>query len=364
MPMRSTAWPLQANPSQSRCRPDGSFNVRVGSANATITAKSAIQLVFVVPSGIACGAIALESASQAAVAGGSVVVGSGCVATVAASSSRRCCPRVRAMRACASFQARNVGPHVRRRVTDGSAGPARAPDRLQRRCDPGHDDDGRPTTLTGRQWRHRAGRVRYSEAQSFNVELPGTWVRSDFRCASKWIRCASWVHRSVVDATPAVGLGSAHGDRAGPRSSRAALCRRCRPPGSARRDLARFPIPAANITVTVRQPYTLTSVVDGLDTSTEWQNALSELNQLRAMEAGSNTRFYFGFVRRSGGGIAGIGYVPGRTALGWDSSTGWQRTMSHELGHNLSRPHAPCGGVAAPGSELSVCRWSAKCKLR
>jgi hypothetical protein len=67
------------------------------------------------------------------------------------------------------------------------------------------------------------------------------------------------------------------------------------------------------------------------------------------METGSNaTRFYFGVVRRSGGGIAGIGYVPGRTALGWDSSAQWARTMSHELGHNLSRPHAPCGGVASP----------------
>jgi len=63
--------------------------------------------------------------------------------------------------------------------------------------------------------------------------------------------------------------------------------------------------------------------------------------------AGNAYRYYFGFVRRSGGSTAGIGYVPGRVALGWDSSTGWPRTMSHELGHNFGRPHAPCGGVAS-----------------
>jgi hypothetical protein len=64
--------------------------------------------------------------------------------------------------------------------------------------------------------------------------------------------------------------------------------------------------------------------------------------------SGNTTRFYFGFVQRAGGSVAGIGYVPGFAAVGWDASGQWQRTMSHELGHNLSRPHAPCGGPANP----------------
>ena len=112
----------------------------------------------------------------------------------------------------------------------------------------------------------------------------------------------------------------------------------------------RFPIPRANIAVTTRVAYTLTSVADGLDVDTEWSSALNELRQLRLMEvgAGNATRFYFGVVRRSGGGVAGIGYVPGYAAIGWDSATQWPRTMSHELGHNFSRPHAPCGGPANP----------------
>jgi hypothetical protein len=99
----------------------------------------------------------------------------------------------------------------------------------------------------------------------------------------------------------------------------------------------------------VRQQHMLTSVTDGLDTQTEWSSALSEIRTLRAAENPGNAyRYYFGFVRRSGGSVAGIGYVPGNTALGWDSATGWSRTTTHELGHNFGRLHAPCGGVASP----------------
>jgi hypothetical protein len=77
----------------------------------------------------------------------------------------------------------------------------------------------------------------------------------------------------------------------------------------------RFPIPRSSITVSVRQQHVLTSVTDGLDTQTEWSSALSELRTLRMAENPNNAyRYYFGFVRRSGGGVAGIGYVPGNTA--------------------------------------------------
>lgn len=323
--------------------------VRVGSANATITAKSTTQLVFVVPSGIACGPIALESASQAAVAGGSVVVGSGCVATAGGVEFA---------------QVLSQGPSdARLRLIPGKetwvrvyvvASQTGVPAPLVRLT--GYNGAAilgtvtmsGPTTLPVVSGAVVPDAVRYSEAQSFNVELPATWVRSGFSVRVEVDPMRQLGAPIVVDATPAVGVGSRMEVVLVPVVSGGFVP--TMPSAAAVRDeiSRRFPIPAANITVTLRQPYTLTSVADGLDTSTEWQNALSELNQLRAMEAGSNTRFYFGVVRRSGGGIAGIGYVPGRTALGWDSTAGWQRTMSHELGHNLSRPHAPCGGVASP----------------
>jgi hypothetical protein len=191
--------------------------------------------------------------------------------------------------------------------------------------------------------------VRYSEAQSFNVELPATWVRSGLSVRVEVDPLRQLGAPVVVDATPTVGPGTrmelvlvpvVSGGYAPTMPSAAAVHDEIS---------RRFPIAAANITVTVRAPYALGSVTDGLDTSSEWGSALGEVNTLRSMEAGSNNRrFYYGVVRRSGGGVAGIGYVPGRTALGWDNAMGWQRTMSHELGHNFSRPHAPCGGVASP----------------
>jgi len=323
--------------------------VRVGSANATINAKSATQLVFVVPAGIACGPIALESVSQAAVAGGSVVVGSGCVATIGGVEFA---------------QVLSQGPSdARLRLVPGKetwvrmyvvASQTGVPAPLVRLT--GYNGAAilgtvtmaGPTTLPVVSGTVVPDTVRYSEAQSFNVELPATWIRSGLSVRVEVDPMRQLGAPIIVDATPAVGLGSRMEIVLVPVVSGGFVP--TMPTAAAVRDeiSRRFPIPAANVTVTVRQPYTLTSVADGLDTSTEWQNALSELNQLRAMEAGSNTRFYFGVVRRSGGGIAGIGYVPGRTALGWDSTAGWQRTMSHELGHNLSRPHAPCGGVASP----------------
>jgi len=55
-------------------------------------------------------------------------------------------------------------------------------------------------------------------------------------------------------------------------------------------------------------------------------------------------------------GTAGIGYVnntgsslPSLSALGWDASrSAWPSIMTHEMGHNFSRQHAPCGGAAGP----------------
>ena len=153
----------------------------------------------------------------------------------------------------------------------------------------------------------------------------------------------------VVDATPALGTGTRIEIVLVPLVSGGFAPTMPTPAQVLDEITRRFPIPRANIGVTARAAYTLTSVTDGLDTQTDWSNALVELNQLRSMEVGNNpTRFYFGFVRRSGGGIAGIGYVPGRAALGWDAASQWVRTMSHEIGHNLSRPHAPCGNVASP----------------
>lgn len=324
--------------------------VRVGSTAATIVTKAATQLVFTAPGSLACGAITLESASQPSVAGGSLVVGAGCVATVAGvefaqvlsqgptDTRLRLVPgkETWARAFVVSAQANVPAPLVRLTGYNGAA-------------ILGTVDMAGPAMLPVASGATAPDSVRYNEAQSFNVELPAAWVRSGLSVRVEVDPLRQLGAPVVVDATPSVGVNTRIEVVLVPVVSGSFVP--TMPTVDAVRDeiTRRFPIPRANITVTVRPSYTLTSTTDGLDTSSEWTNALIELNQLRSMEAGSNaTRFYFGVVRRSGGGIAGIGYVPGRTALGWDSTTQWARTMSHEMGHNLSRPHAPCGGVANP----------------
>jgi IPT/TIG domain len=323
--------------------------VRVASLAATITSKSATQLVFTVPAGPACATIMLDSASQPPVAGGSIVVGVGCVATVAGvefaqvlsqgpSDTRlRLVPgkETWARAFVVSSQSNVPAPLVR---LTGYSGAAVL----------GTLDMAGPSVLPVVSGNTVPDSLRYDEAQSFNVELPAAWVRAGLSVRVEADPLKTYGAPVVVDAAPALGSATrvevllvplvSGGFVPTPPTTAAVLDEITR----------RFPIPRANITVTMRQSYTLTSVTNGLDADTEWQNALVELNQLRAMENAPANRLYFGIVRRSGGGIAGIGYVPGRSAIGWDSATQWPRTMSHELGHNFSRPHAPCGGVASP----------------
>jgi hypothetical protein len=70
------------------------------------------------------------------------------------------------------------------------------------------------------------------------------------------------------------------------------------------------------------------------------------VDALRAADGSS--RYYFGVVNPSySSGIAGVGYVRGKTALGWDRS-GADWVAAHEWGHNWGRDHSPCGGAGGP----------------
>lgn len=99
----------------------------------------------------------------------------------------------------------------------------------------------------------------------------------------------------------------------------------------------------------VRLPYT--TALDTLrsnDSNNAWTALLSELNVLRVAEG--SDRHYYGVVRTLyTSGIAGYGYVGGRTAVGWDRS-GASWVAAHEWGHNFGRRHAPCGVTNPDGS--------------
>ncbi len=324
--------------------------VTVRGVAAPLVSKTATQLVFTVPAGVACGAINLQSASQPAVPGGSVVVGNGCVASLAGIEfgqvlsqtttdvRQRLVPGketwVRAY--VVSEQAGQASPSV---VLTGYSGPTIL----------GTLAMTGPSTLPASAGGVVTDALRYDETQSFNVELPPSWVASALSVRIEVDREQRLGPTSTQDATPVVGTPTKIDIVLVPLVSGTFVPTVPTPAAVLDELTRRFPIPRSRITVSTRASYTLTSVTDGLDTQTEWSSAVNELRQLRDAENPSNPyRYYFGFVKRSGGSIAGIGYIGYPTAVGWDAAGGWQRTMSHELGHNLGRPHAPCGSVAGP----------------
>ncbi len=77
---------------------------------------------------------------------------------------------------------------------------------------------------------------------------------------------------------------------------------------------------------------------------------LAALQRVRAvwMAEGSPDFYYYGVIPQTTGGVVGLGYIALRQAVGWDRMPGGPETLAHELGHNLSLLHTPCGGPASP----------------
>ena len=107
-----------------------------------------------------------------------------------------------------------------------------------------------------------------------------------------------------------------------------------------------MPLETVNVSLRVT-PYS--SSVDSLTSngSSEWSTLLNEIRLLQVAD-GTGKNFY-GVVKTTyGSGIAGIGYVPGKTAVGWDRLPSGDGVLAHELGHNFSLQHAP---ACTPGGE-------------
>ena len=94
-------------------------------------------------------------------------------------------------------------------------------------------------------------------------------------------------------------------------------------------------LPVAGIGVTARAPVA--------STSNSAFDLLRQTEAIRVLEGGGG--HYMGMMSGSVEGAGGVAYRPGRSNFSMPYSGG---TIAHELGHNMSLWHAPCGGAGGP----------------
>ena len=117
--------------------------------------------------------------------------------------------------------------------------------------------------------------------------------------------------------------------------------------GSARVDSfmvdSRRMLPVHSFDVDVRAPYTTTKpALQSNDQNGSWGGVL---NELAALQASESNRYYYGVLKVNySQGVAGIGFIGGKAAMGWDFLPSASPIMAHELGHNFKAFHTPCGG--------------------
>jgi hypothetical protein len=110
-------------------------------------------------------------------------------------------------------------------------------------------------------------------------------------------------------------------------------------------------LPVSDFDIAIHPP--MTSNHD-LRTDAGWSGLLADVQALRTLE-GATEEYYHAIVGQvSSPRWGGIAYLPtspagnSRSAVSLGSFVTSPSTVAHELGHNLGRRHAPCGGPAGP----------------
>ena len=105
-------------------------------------------------------------------------------------------------------------------------------------------------------------------------------------------------------------------------------------------EFMRAVLPVGEIDLTIRDPLSIAAAPDGSD-GRDWIAILNDIELLSATEGGSG--YWYGVVNRVGDqGIRGVAKVEGRASLGVPDA----EVFAHEVGHNMSLNHAPCGNPA------------------
>jgi hypothetical protein len=191
-----------------------------------------------------------------------------------------------------------------------------------------------------------AAPTRPSFADSYSVTIPAELVRPGLRVVPRLTPAAS----NEAALTPRVGSGVALRVVVVPVQIAGTLGQLVADSDS----YLRARLPAASIARTDHAPM-VSSVAQLPTTASEWETAFSrilgEVDDLHLLESASSRTYYYGFIPKRNSGLAGMGYRPGNAAVGFDvpsNPTAVKETMLHELGHNLSLRHAPCGGPSGP----------------
>ena len=194
-------------------------------------------------------------------------------------------------------------------------------------------------------------------AQTFNTKLPANWLRDNLVLTIEVDPQRVSTNGALFTASPVIGKTTNLNLVLVPLSISEGNVEAILPDLTTIRTLLGkvYPIPEASIKVSIRAPYRLTTVTK-VKTDDEWSKTLSELDTLRDTEG--QLKNYYGFVPDANfqGGTSGLGYVPdraaggdSRTSIGLDARQSFVlRTMTHEIGHNMGRDHAPCGGATSP----------------
>lgn len=99
-------------------------------------------------------------------------------------------------------------------------------------------------------------------------------------------------------------------------------------------------LPIGDMEVRVHEPFYTSS---DLTTNGGWRRFLREIRAVRAMEGAVG--YYYGVVvLPPGSRWGGLGFIGQPISVGRHSD----RTFAHELGHNMSLRHAPCGSAGGP----------------